>query len=88
MGGGGAEGGKITAAQLNISEGSGQGQFLTESESPVPVFQGMRGVNKHLDEAIHSLYFSCLQKMIVKASLLLTPTGYLSHTVIVVTSYC
>lgn len=47
--GGGAEGGKRTAAQLTISEGSGQGQSITESESSAPVFQGMRWINKHLD---------------------------------------
>lgn len=56
--------GKITSAQLSILEGSGQGQPTAESESSVAVFQGMRCVNKDLDEAIYGLYFSCLQKMI------------------------
>lgn len=80
--------GKITAAQLSILEGSGQGQPIAESESSVVVFQGMRWVNKDLDEAIHGLYFSCLQKTILKASVLLTLTGHLSHVVVVAASSC
>lgn len=45
-------------------------------------------MNERMDGAVYSWYFSCLQKMGLKVSVLLKLTGYHSHTVVVVAAYC